>query len=99
MAAGTGAMSSISSKFVLLQLVCASLVAVILYASIDRQLLPQLTESFVSRSEVVTESLAVSVDPSLVATDAASEQAVIDKVLSVRDVKWAYITAPNGEVL
>jgi PAS domain S-box-containing protein len=92
-------MSSVSSKFVLLQLVCASLVAVILYASIDRQLLPQLTESFVSRSEVVTESLAVSVEPSLVAGDTASAQAVIDKVLSVRDVKWAYITAPNGEVV
>ena len=92
-------MSSISSKFVLLQLVCASLVAVILYASIDRQLLPRLTESFVSRSEVVTEALAVSVEPSLLARDTTSAQAVIDKVLSVRDVKWAYITAPNGEVL
>ena len=35
----------------------------------------------------------------LVAGDTAASQAVIDKVLSVRDVKWAYITAPNGEVL
>ena len=52
-----------------------------------------------SRSEVVTEALAVSVEPSLVARDTTSAQAVIDKVLSVRDVKWAYITAPNGEVL
>ena len=52
-----------------------------------------------TRSVVVTESLAVSVEPSLVAGDTAASQAVIDKVLSVRDVKWAYITAPNGEVL
>src|ERR1700677_2206939 len=99
MAAGTGAMSSISSKFALLQLVCASLVAVILYVSMDRQLLPQLTESFVSRSEVVTEGLAASVEPSLVARDITSAQAAIDQVLSVADVKWAYLTAPNGEVV
>ena len=92
-------MSRISSKFALLQLVCASLVAVILYASVDRQLLPQLTESFVTRSEVVTEGLAASVESSLVARDITSAQAAIDQVLSVPDVKWAYITAPNGEVL
>jgi PAS domain S-box-containing protein len=99
MAAGTGAMSSISSKFALLQLVCASLVAVILYASMDRQLLPQLTESFVTRSEVVTEGLASSVESSLVARDITSAQSTIDRVLRFPDVKWAYITAPNGEVL
>jgi PAS domain S-box-containing protein len=99
MAAGTGAMSSISSKFALLQLVCASLVAVILYASMDRQLLPQLTQSFVTRSEVVTEGLAAAVESSLVAGDITSAQAAIDRMLSVPDVKWAYITAPNGEVL
>ena len=92
-------MSSISSKFALLQLVCASLVAVILYVSMDRQLLPQLTESFVTRSEVVTEGLAASVESSLVARDITSAQAAIDQVLSIPDVKWAYITAPNGEVL
>ena len=99
MAAGPGAMSSISSKFALLQLVCASLVAVILYASMDRQLLPQLTQSFVTRSEVVTEGLAAAVEPSLVAGDSTSAQAAIDRMLRVPDVKWAYITAPNGEVL
>ena len=92
-------MSSISSKFALLQLVCASLVAVILYASMDRQLLPQLTQSFVTRSEVVTEGLAAAVEPSLVAGDSTSAQAAIDRMLRVPDVKWAYITAPNGEVL
>ncbi len=92
-------MSSISSKFALLQLVCASLVGVILYASMDRQLLPQLTKSFVARSEVVTEGLASSVESSLVARDITSAQAAIDRVLSVPDVKWAYLTAPDGEVL
>ncbi len=99
MAAGPGPMSSISSKFALLQLVCASLVAVILYASMDRQLLPQLTQSFVTRSEVVTEGLVAAVEPSLVAGDITSAQAAIHRMLSVPDVKWAYITAPNGEVL
>ena len=35
----------------------------------------------------------------LVARDITSAQAAIDQVLRVRDVKWAYIAAPNGEVL
>jgi PAS domain S-box-containing protein len=98
MVAGT-AMSSISSKFAVLQLVCASLVVVILYVSMDRQLLPRVTESFLSRCEVVTEGLAESVESSLVARDITSAQSALDKVLGTPDVKWAYITAPNGEVL
>jgi two-component system sensor histidine kinase/response regulator len=99
MAAGTAGMSSISSKFAVLQLVCASLVAVILYVSMDRQLLPRVTENFVTQCEVVTEGLAESVESSLVARDITSAQSAIDHVLRTPDVKWAYITAPNGEVL
>ena len=92
-------MRSISWKFALLQLVCASLVVVILYASLDWQFSPRVTESFVAQCEVVTAGLAQSVEPSLVARDITSAQSAIDQVLSIPDVKWAYITAPNGEVL
>jgi two-component system, sensor histidine kinase and response regulator len=99
MAAGTDTMRSISWKFALLQLVCASLVVVILYASLDWQFSPRVTESFVAQCEVVTAGLAQSVEPSLVARDITSAQSAIDQVLSIPDVKWAYITAPNGEVL
>ncbi len=52
-----------------------------------------------ARCEVVAAGLAQSVEPSLVARDITSAQSAIDQVLSVPDVKWAYITAPNGEVL
>ena len=52
-----------------------------------------------AQCEVVTAGLAQSVEAPLVARDITSAQAAIDQVLRVRDVKWAYITAPNGEVL
>jgi len=92
-------MTSISWKFALLQLVCALLVVVILYFSMDWQLLPRVKESFVAQCEVVTAGLAQALESPLVARDITSAQAAIDQVLRVRDVKWAYITAPNGEVL
>jgi two-component system sensor histidine kinase/response regulator len=92
-------MRSISWKFALLQLVCASLVVVILYASLDWQFSPRVTQSFVAQCQVVTAGLAQSVEPSLVARDITSAQSAIDQMLSIPDVKWAYITAPNGEVL
>jgi two-component system sensor histidine kinase/response regulator len=98
MAARTDTMS-ISWKFALLQLVCALLVVVILYFSMDWQLLPRVKDGFVAQCEVVTASLAQAVEPHLVARDITSAQAALDQVLQVRDVKWAYITAPNGEVL
>jgi two-component system, sensor histidine kinase and response regulator len=99
MAAGTDIMRSIAWKFALLQLVCASLVVVILYVSMNWELMPQVTASFVARCEVVTAGLAQSVEPSLVAKDNTSVQSALDQTLSIQDVKWAYITAPNGEVL
>ena len=70
-----------------------------LYVSLDWQFSPHVTESFVARCEVVTAGLAQSVEPSLVARDITSAQSDIDRVLNIPDVKWAYITAPNGEVL
>ena len=99
MAASTDTMSSISRKFALLQLVCASFVVVVLYMSMDWQLLPRVKKSFVAQCEVVTAGLAQSVESSLVARDITPAQAAIDHLLSIRDVKWAYITAPDGKVL
>jgi two-component system, sensor histidine kinase and response regulator len=99
MVARSNTMSSISRKFALLQLGCACFVVVIFYVSMDRQLLPLVREGFVAKCEIVTAGLAKSVESSLVARDIVSAQAAIDQVLSTRDVEWAYITGPNGEVL
>jgi two-component system, sensor histidine kinase and response regulator len=99
MAARSDTMNSISWRFALLQLVCALLVVVILYFSMDWQLLPRVKDGFVAQGEVVTAGLAQAVESPLVARDITSAQVAIDQVLQVRDVKWAYITAPNGEVL
>jgi PAS domain S-box-containing protein len=98
MAARAGTMS-ISWRFAFLQLVCALLVVVILYFSMDWQLLPRVKDSFVAQCEVVTAGLAQSVESPLVARDITSAQVAIDQVLRGRDVKWAYITAPSGDVL
>jgi PAS domain S-box-containing protein len=92
-------MNSISWKFALLQLFCALLVVLILYFCLDWQLLPRVKESFVAQCEVVTAGLAEAVESTLVAKDTTSLQAALDRVLRVRDVKWAYVTAPDGEVL
>ena len=92
-------MNSISWKFALLQLVCAFLVVLILYFCMDRQLLPRVKESFVAQCEVATAGLAQAVESPLVARDITSAQVAINQVLRDRDVKWAYITAPDGEVL
>jgi two-component system sensor histidine kinase/response regulator len=92
-------MNSISWKFALLQLVCAFLVVLILYFCMDWQLLPRVKESFVAQCEVVTAGLAQAVESPLVARDITSAQVALDQVLHVRDVKWAYITAPDGQVL
>jgi PAS domain S-box-containing protein len=99
MATRTDTMNSISWKFALLQLGCAFLVVVVLYFSMDWQLLPRVKESFVAQCEVVTAGLAQAVESPLVARDITSAQVAIDQVLGVRDVQWAFITAPNGEVL
>jgi PAS domain S-box-containing protein len=92
-------MNSISWKFALLQLFCALLVVLILYVCLDWQLLPRVKGSFVAQCEVVTASLAEAVEWTLVARDTTSVQAAVDQVLRVGDVKWAYVTAPDGEVL
>ncbi len=92
-------MSSIAWKFALVQMACAALVVVILDISMDRQLLPRVTESFVAQCEVVTAGLAQAVEASLVARDITSAQAKIDAVLRIPNVKWAYITGPSGELL
>ena len=89
MAGRTDTMNSISWKFAVLQLVCAFLVVVILYFSMDWQLLPRVKDSFVAQCEVVTAGLAQAVESPLVARDITSAQAAIDQLLrdtqSLRD--------------
>jgi signal transduction histidine kinase/DNA-binding response OmpR family regulator len=92
-------MKSISAKLLALQLVSAVLVIAVLYALMDRQLTRRMTSNFISHGEVVAEALAKSVEPALVGRDLTSVQSALDAVLSIADVEWAFVTAPDGRVL
>jgi sensor histidine kinase regulating citrate/malate metabolism len=92
-------MKSISRKLTTLQLVCAVLVVAVLYTLMNRQLSERMTENFMAHGDVVAAALAKSVEPALVSRDLTSVQSVLDATLSIPDVEWAYVTAPDGRVL
>lgn len=92
-------MKTISGKLTALQLLCALMVVTILYPVIDNQLSKRMTDNFVSHGEVVAEALAKSVEPSLVNRDLTSVQSSLDAVLKIPQVAWAYVAAPDGQVL
>src|SRR3984893_3319805 len=92
-------MKSISRKLTTLQLVCAVLVVAVLYTLMNRQLSHRMTENFMAHGDVVAAALAKSVEPALVNRDLTSAQSVLDATLSIPDVEWAYVTAPDGRVL
>jgi len=92
-------MKSIARKLITLQLVCAVLVVAVLYTLMNRELSQRLTENFLAHGDVVAAALARSVEPALVNRDLTSVQSVLDETLSIPDVAWAYVTAPDGHVL
>ena len=92
-------MKTISRKLTTLQLGCAVLVVAVLYTLMNGQLSRRLTENFMTHGDVVAAALAKSVEPALVSRDLTSVQSVLDATLSIPDVAWAYVTAPDGRVL
>jgi two-component system sensor histidine kinase/response regulator len=92
-------MKTISRKLTTLQLVCAVLVVAVLYTLMDGQLSRRMTENFMTHGDVVAAALAKSVEPALVSRDLTSVQSVLDATLSIPDVAWAFVTAPDGRVL
>jgi signal transduction histidine kinase/DNA-binding response OmpR family regulator len=92
-------MNSISRKLTTLQLVCAVLVVAILYTLMNRQLSQRMTENFMAHGDVVAAALSKSVEPALVSRDLTSVQSVLDATLSIPDVDFAFVTAPDGRVL
>jgi PAS domain S-box-containing protein len=92
-------MKSISRKLTTLQLVCAVLVVAVLYMLMNRQLSQRMTENFMAHGDVVAAALAKSVEPALVSRDLTSVQSALDATLSIPDVAWAYVIAPDGQVL
>jgi PAS domain S-box-containing protein len=92
-------MKSVSAKLAIRQLLGAVLVVVVLYWVLDRQLSVRMQTDFSSHGDVITTALAKSVEPALINRDITSVQSVLDAVLSVPGVQWAYVEAPDGTVL
>jgi two-component system sensor histidine kinase/response regulator len=92
-------MKRISGKLALLQLACALLAVVVLYWVLDRQLSVQMRANFEAHADVIASALAKTVEPALISRDITSVQSALDAVLSVPGVQWAYIAAPDGNVL
>jgi|SRR5580698_10406654 hypothetical protein len=99
MDSGRSAVKSVSGKLAILQLACALLVVVVLYWVLDRQLSVQMRSSFAAHADVIASALARSVEPALISRDITSVQSALDSVLSVPGVQWAYISAPDGNVI
>jgi signal transduction histidine kinase/DNA-binding response OmpR family regulator len=91
-------MKNITAKLITLQLVCAVIVVAVLYGLVDRQLSHRMTINFQIRGEIVTEALAKSVEPAMVARDLTSAQSSLDAVLSIPSVEWAFVAGPDGRV-
>ena len=92
-------MKRISAKFLALQLGCAAIVVVLLYALMDYELSRRLTENFMAHGDFVAEALAKSAEPALVNRDLTSVQSAMDAVLTTPNVAWAFVAAPDGQVL
>jgi two-component system sensor histidine kinase/response regulator len=92
-------MNSVSAKLAIRQLLGAVVVIVVLYWVLDRQLSVRMQTDFSAHGDVISAALAKAVEPALINRDITSVQSALDAVLSVPGVQWAYVEAPEGEVL
>ncbi len=92
-------MSTIGSKLTLLQLIKAALVVLVLYLLMERQLSQHMTENFMTHGDVVAASLAKAVEPAMVNRDLTTVQSALDTTAAIPEVRWAFVTAPDGAVL
>jgi hypothetical protein len=97
--AGANAVRDLTWKAILPPLAGVIFVALALFFLLDWQFLPHATDSLVERDEAITTALANAVEPFLVAKDVISAQAAMDPILSTPDVRWAYVTGPDGSML
>src|ERR1700686_789078 len=95
----SNAMKSVFAKLAILQLAGGLLGVAILYLIIDNRFSQRMTETYAIHGQVVTQSLAKSVETELVSHDLTSVQSNLDAILAIPNVEWAYVTAPDGEVL
>jgi len=90
---------SIFAKLMTLQLLCAVLATAILWTLSERSFKDSMSSGFVANGQTVAESIANSVERHLANRDLTSVQSALDASLKIPDVEWAYVTAPDGQVL
>jgi PAS domain S-box-containing protein len=92
-------MKGILARLTLLQATCMLLVGGLLYSVIERDISIQMRENFFARGQTLVESLAQSIQPSLVDHDLTSVQSALDGVLEKPNVICAYVLSPDGQIL
>jgi len=96
---GRRAVKSITARLLALQIAGSLLAVAVLYTIFHRQALGGITADFAKRADVVAAALAQSVEPALVERDLTSVQSGLDAALSFPDVVWAFVAAPDGQIL
>jgi signal transduction histidine kinase/DNA-binding response OmpR family regulator len=81
------------------QLLCAIFATGVLWKLSEREISASMTSGFEENGRIVAESIAKSVELNLASRDVTAVQAALDASLATPDVKWAYVTAPDGRVI
>jgi signal transduction histidine kinase/CheY-like chemotaxis protein/HPt (histidine-containing phosphotransfer) domain-containing protein len=92
-------MKSITARLLALQIAGGVLAAAVLFTVFHGQAVGNMSAAFAKRADVVAAALARSVEPALVERDLTSVQSGLDAALSFPDVAWAFVAAPDGQVL
>ncbi|MGA2813581.1 MAG: response regulator [Candidatus Acidiferrum sp.] len=92
-------MKHLGVKLAILQATSALFVIVVLFSLMDRQLSRHMTESFMVYGDVVSAGLAKTVEPAMVDRDLTSVQSALDATLGIENVRWAFVTSPDGKIL
>ena len=81
------------------QLLCAVLATAVLWKLSEREITQSMSNSFAANGRTVAESIARAVELNLANRDVVSVQSALDESLRILDVKWAYVTNPDGKVI
>jgi signal transduction histidine kinase/DNA-binding response OmpR family regulator len=92
-------LKSIYVRLITLQLLSALLATAVLWELSERELTAFMSRGFRTHGRTITESIAHSVELSLANHDVTSVQSALDASLEMPDVRWAYVSAPDGRVI
>jgi signal transduction histidine kinase/DNA-binding response OmpR family regulator len=92
-------MSTLLSKFALLQFLFVVLVAAVLYDLAERDQANKLHEAFLANGRNLAESVLKTIEPAAIKSTRAPLQAALEEAYSASKVEWAYVLSPDRKVL